>query len=305
MTIEKAIEGYRKTLQEGNLHVYATNSCYDRCAHCYVNAVPENSCKAGYVNKDDLSHFANLLRQGKEKINVGLSGGDPLLHPDVSEMLGYFSKDNLEILTSGFALSKKNTKNRKELLESLAKSNASFLVASPDEPYHSITWDDYSEIRDYIKKKGFSPNKLGYTSENKEKFMKVLSYINPIGLAVKCAEILMNKVSGGEKMPSIIPIGRGKKLPKEQQLLGKRECKAFEDPGSIYVNHKGDIQYCMYSCHDGFMNIKELRGVEDRDTAIEMIIDRLSQNNTFKDMSQHDRCYFSKKIRKEGDLQEK
>ncbi|MBI5065478.1 radical SAM protein [Candidatus Woesearchaeota archaeon] len=300
MESETALAKYEKMLMEGNLHIYLTNSCYDRCAHCYMNAVPEKSHRARHINPDDLIHFANLLRQDKPRgLNIALSGGDPLLHPDIVPILDSLSEhSSLEILTSGFALSNRNA-NRKELLLALARCNGAFAVASPEEPYHSITWETISDIRKYIKEQGFSPRKFGYPSRTIDLAQKALLALNPIGLAVMGAGCLLNKLSANEK-PKAMPIGRGQNLPKEQQLSGTSNCELFENINTIYVGYGGQLQYCIYTCHDGFMNISELRDVSTKEEAIKLILQRLREDLTFQDITQHGRCYFSKKIRKKA-----
>jgi len=311
MKLSTTLRGYEDALRDGSLHVYATNSCYDRCAHCYMSAVSENSSNAKYIDTYNLLHFVDLLRQDKPKgISITLTGGDPLLHPEAVKILDELSSHSrLEVMTSGFALSSRNTTNRKELLESMAKSKARFLVASPEEPYHSITWDDISDIRKYIKEQGFNPNKLDYASKGGNIAQKVLLTSTIIGGVVMASNYLVDKYSNNKNntgnpnnkkvnMPLAIPIGRAEKLPQELQKPGTSTCTSLESPGAIYVNYDGKLQYCIYSCHDGFMNIDELKDTIDKKDAIKLIIDRLSKDITFQDMITYDRCYFSKKIRK-------
>jgi len=302
MNREKAIEQYKKSLKQGDVHAYLVNSCYDRCGHCYMSALPEHSAKAKQINPDDLFHFIDLLRQDKpEGLHIGLSGGDPLLHPDIVRILDTLSTHSmLEVLTSGFALSPRNTKNRAELLKAMARSNARFLVASPDEPYHSITWNDIEGIREYIHEHNYSPRKLGYPSRNADIANKVLLACTIVGGAMMAVDYFSRKYSPGKGIPQAIPIGRAKSLPDAQKQSGAIACDVFEKPGTINISYNGGMQYCMYTCHDGFMNIGELRGITDKDEAIEFITRRLSQDHTFQDMVEHERCYFSNKIRKKS-----
>ena len=93
-------------------------------------------------------------------------------------------------------------------------------------------------------------------------------------------------------------MGRAKNLPKEQQRTGTRNCTTFDKPRELFVNYDGKLQYCMYTYHDGFMNIGELVNIDEKEEAIHLIIKRLSQDVTFQDMVEHERCYFSNKIRK-------
>ncbi|MBU0667177.1 MAG: radical SAM protein [Nanoarchaeota archaeon] len=294
-----ALKTYETTLKNGNIHIYLVNSCYDRCAHCYINAVPETSPKTKSIDTEDLLHFIDLMQQDKSVgLNIGLSGGDPLLHPEITTILDSISNHSqIEVLTSGFALSKRNKNNRQELLEALVKNNVNCIVASPDEPYHSITWDDVADIRKYIKKQGFNPNRLGYPSKKKQTMQKVLLGTTIIGGVMLAIDYLQKKICG-ENKPTIIPLGRGKTLPIEQQKTGQKDCKMIERADQIYVNYNGELQYCMYSCHDGFMNISELKEIGTKDETIKYVLNRLSYDKTFQDMNKYNRCYFSKKIRK-------
>jgi len=269
-------------LLTGNIHFYLTNGCYDTCNHCYMSAVPIS--KAKYIDTEDMLNFAELIGR-----DIGLSGGEPLIHPDILEILENIERP--EILTSGFALSKRNPK-RKELLEALVKSKARMKVASPDEPFHSLTWDDVDEIRDFIKSQGYNPRKLGYSSKKEETFRKVLLASTVVGGAAMLVGYFLNKLSDGE--PKAIPIGRGKFLPESQKSPGVSHCETFVNPKEIYISYEGKIQYCVYTVNDGFMNISEVKGPK----AIDNILDRLENDVTYQDMMEHKRCYFSKKIRK-------
>mgnify|MGYP001560356685 CR=1 FL=1 len=302
MKLEKALKEYRKALNNGDMHAYLVNSCYDRCRHCYVGTVSENSSRAKHIDTDNFLHFVGLMKQDNDnKINVALSGGDPLLHPEIVKILDYLSPiSNLEILTSGFALSVRNTRNRREILEALDKSKASFMIASPNEPYHSITWQDVKEIKRYIEEQGFNPNKFGYPSRSSDIVQKVLARTLPPGWI----GYLIDKFSKGNKMPRVIAIGRAKNLPEEQHLKGNRECDIFSNPNQIYLNYNGNLQYCLYTCHDGFMNINELRGINNKQEAIGIVLDRLSRDPTFQDIIKLDTCYFADEIRKKSEVEE-
>ncbi len=300
MKLEKALNAYKKIIQNGNVHLYTTNSCYDTCGHCYMSALPHHSKKSKHINTDDLIHFTKLLQEDKPKgINVTLSGGDPLLHPKITTILDTLSEHSqLDILTSGFALSTKNTEKRKELLDSLIKSDARFFVASPDEPYHSITWKDISEIRSYIKEQGHDPNKLGYPSKTKNIINSILFSATGIGAVALGLNYLLKKCSSNDGMPLSIPIGRAKALPEDQLLPGTKKCNSLDNPSEMYLNYKGELQFCIYTCHDGFMNISELKEIDNKKEATEHIMKRLEESETFQDMVNYERCYFSKKIRK-------
>ena len=153
-----------------------------------------------------------------------------------------------------------------------------------------------SDIKKYIKQQGYKPNRFGYPSRALDIAQKgVASLLPPVWIG-----FILNKLSKGNNLPEVIAIGRGKSLPKEQQLKGNRDCKLADNFGPIYVNYDGKLQYCMYTCHDGFMNISELRDVHNKQDAITLILERLSQDVTFQDILKLGTCYFADEIRKKS-----
>ena len=284
MDLNKTLNGYGRLLENAStFHVYATNACYDVCGHCYMNAVKDGSPRSKHIDREDLTHFLNLMNQNLDgTITVGLSGGDPLLHPDITGILGDISEiGNIEVLTSGYALSDKNP-NRLELLGALVKSSASFVVASPDDPYHSITWEKVQEIEEYIRGEGINPRNLGYPKRWSDPVAKFIDWV-------------LRRWSEGPKEYPVLSIGRAKKLPEELQKKETRKCKMF-DP--VVLNYEDKLQYGFYACHDGFMNISELRDVENKKDAISLILKRASEDITLQDMIKFNEWYFSNNVRK-------
>lgn len=286
--MKSLIHAYRKLLKANNYHVYATNTCYDHCAHCYMSAVPIGSRNSKYIDMDDLLHFINLVRQGHgSRINLGLSGGDPLLHPDIIRLVkSTVDFANLDFLTSGFAFSERNTTNRDELIECLSNRGIRIINASSGEPYHSITREDYEEIKKYIRKKGYHPSGLGIFPDPTRRIREILKSMR------------IRTHSPKVHYDPAIPIGRAKNLPEEQRRPGFSCCDITMNLTDICIGYQGNLQYCMYSVHDGFMNIRELRAIHDKEQAINLILERLVQDQTFRDMVQYKRCYFSRKVRK-------
>lgn len=301
MELEKALQKYKNVLMKStNFHVYLTNACYDNCAHCYMGAVPPKSRKAKYIDYGDLIHFVSLMEQGTNgTFTTALSGGEPLLHPEIVPIMDNLANyGNLEVLTSGFALSPKNP-NRAELLDALIRNKPCMEVAHPTEPYHSITWQDIDEIKEYVKQKGYKLTKLGYPSKSKEIFQKVMLALHPIGFTAMLVSQILEKCSDKMSKPPALAIGRAKNLPEGQQRKVIKKCKMFgENNDPVTIGYMGNIQYGFYACHDGFMNIKELRGINNKKDAVDFIIEKLSQDITFQDMAKFNEWYFSDNIRK-------
>jgi len=224
-----------------------------------------------------------------DKINLTLSGGDPLLHPQLKEILQLSEFAHIDILTSGLAFTAKNPR-RKELARLIAQYRPKIKSAQPGEDFHSITEEDVKEASRFLQDNGYKPKIFGYQKESQ--IEKILMVANPMSWIPLSIAHLTKKYSH----PQAIPIGRAKILPEENLRSGVEQC--IEKNPWIYINYDGKIQYCLYSCHDGFMNIKELRAKRTKAEAAEYILKKLQQSITYKDMQDTGRCYFSRKIRK-------
>ena len=65
-----------------------TRSCNEKCFHC------GSSCAPGLGHGPDKEAFKAVLRDVKEnfdlkKVQLCITGGEPLLYPDFAELLGY------------------------------------------------------------------------------------------------------------------------------------------------------------------------------------------------------------------------
>ena len=221
-------------------------------------------------------------------VDSTLTGGEPLLHPEIADIIGHLAeKGAVSVLTSGFALSRRNP-NRVELLDRLKDLDASYEVASPDEHYHSITKDDVAEIKHFIRAQGLKPKKFGYGSTSVN-WHKALFALTGIGIPLLLIGYLIDKYASGP--PQVFPVGRAQNLPEDQLMRERRYCSPFKG-GIIHISYKGDLQYCIYSCHDGFMNISELRGINDKEEAIGFVRDRLMQDERLKRMADEQVCLF-------------
>ena len=65
-----------------SLHIEVASACNERCVHCYIPHAYKNAVI-------DSSLFYSILKQARDLnvVNVTLSGGEPLLHPDIINFL--------------------------------------------------------------------------------------------------------------------------------------------------------------------------------------------------------------------------
>lgn len=91
-----AVAGRKEDVEENallSLHIDITSECNERCIHCYIPNGAKNQCK-----RLSLQVFRLLVDDFVELGGkyIVLSGGEPLMHPDIMEMLRYCSEKNLE-----------------------------------------------------------------------------------------------------------------------------------------------------------------------------------------------------------------
>lgn len=75
------------TIGWDKFRVLITNGCNYRCPFCH-NEGQEKCGRASYMSTEDFKNLVDLLRQVHISEFV-ISGGEPFLHPDVTEMLVY------------------------------------------------------------------------------------------------------------------------------------------------------------------------------------------------------------------------
>jgi len=77
------------------IYFYLTEGCNLRCRHCWIEP-PHQSEKSQYAALDP-ELFRHILRQAKPLglTSVKLTGGEPLMHPRIGELLGILRDENI------------------------------------------------------------------------------------------------------------------------------------------------------------------------------------------------------------------
>jgi hypothetical protein len=113
-----------------------TKACNLHCEGCYR----ENSPK-GHKPLDEIKRDLAIFKKYRKTDGVSLAGGDPLVHPDIVEIVRLVAQEGLKpiINTNGLALTK-------ELLRDLKKAGAAGFTFHIDSKQHRPHWQGKSEI---------------------------------------------------------------------------------------------------------------------------------------------------------------
>lgn len=113
-----------------NIYFYLTEGCNLKCRHCWIapqyEKGTEKELKYPFL---DFDLFKSIIRQGKELglSSVKLTGGEPLIHPNIMEIIEYVIDSNLKLTieTNGIECTPK-------IVEKIASSVNPFVSVSVD-----------------------------------------------------------------------------------------------------------------------------------------------------------------------------
>jgi SynChlorMet cassette radical SAM/SPASM protein ScmF len=95
---EKAIEkAETRKYPLNQIYFYLTEGCNLRCRHCWI--APKYQSEGNSYPALDLDLFKSIIEQGKPLglTGVKLTGGEPLLHPQINEILEHIRAENLDL----------------------------------------------------------------------------------------------------------------------------------------------------------------------------------------------------------------
>jgi len=245
--------------QLGMLFVELTSRCNERCVHCYADSAPERNDFLSVKEVKEVLKEARLLG----KANVQFTGGDPLIHPDLLEILDFASSldfASLELYTNGLLLSD-------ELLQRISKYKPKFAFSM---------YSHLPETHDLITR----------VSGSHKRTCAAIQRAQQAGLAVRVSVIRMLENQGQEEptfqfLQSLgleaeqinfhlnRDIGRGMAfVPKpdhvtvaEQKHANsqtiEKDTAQRERLGKLCISANGDIYPCVFSRHTSLGNIRE------------------------------------------------
>ena len=94
--MEKEQENHKYPLNQ--LYFYLTEGCNLRCRHCWI--APKYQSGGNSYPALDLNLFKSIIEQAKPLglTGVKLTGGEPLLHPHINEILEYIQTEDLRLI---------------------------------------------------------------------------------------------------------------------------------------------------------------------------------------------------------------
>jgi hypothetical protein len=113
-----------------------TKACNMYCEGCYSRNDPK-----GHKSLDQIKHELEIFKKFRKTDGISLAGGDPLVHPDIVEIVRLIAQAGLKpiINTNGFALNK-------ELLQELKKAGAVGFTLHVDSKQHRPNWKGKTEV---------------------------------------------------------------------------------------------------------------------------------------------------------------
>ncbi|NQU17882.1 MAG: SynChlorMet cassette radical SAM/SPASM protein ScmF [Candidatus Saganbacteria bacterium] len=184
------------------IYFYLTDACNLKCQHCWISP-KYNKAKSNKELNFDL--FCKIIEEAKPLglRFVRLTGGEPLLHSQIEEIIKHVAKNNLvlDIESNGTLITPKFA----NLLGSIKKKNISISLESTDPKKHysfrGVSGSFKKTITGILnlKNAGVSPEIITCLSKNNKKQIKKLIYfaenlklrslsfkiINPLGRATK------------------------------------------------------------------------------------------------------------------------
>ena len=87
----------KRTYPLSQIYFYLTEGCNLRCRHCWI--APKYQSESNSYPALDLDLFKSIIKQAKPLglTGVKLTGGEPLLHPEIKEILEYIRTEELRL----------------------------------------------------------------------------------------------------------------------------------------------------------------------------------------------------------------
>lgn len=95
---KRSMDDTQQTYPLHSIYFYLTEGCNLRCRHCWIAPKFQAKGDSGTVLPMDI--FRSVVAQGKKLglSSVKLTGGEPLLHPRISEILAHIKNEDLNLV---------------------------------------------------------------------------------------------------------------------------------------------------------------------------------------------------------------
>jgi len=111
----------------GTIYFYLTEGCNLKCRHCWI--APKFQTEDSVWPSLDFELFKDIIKQGKELglSAVKLTGGEPLIHPDIEKILDHIREQDLRL-----TIETNGVKCTPELVAKIAQHKKAFISVSLD-----------------------------------------------------------------------------------------------------------------------------------------------------------------------------
>lgn len=189
------------------LTIDITGSCNIDCEFCYSEKDD---------NKLNKNQIMGIINENKEFDTIEIGGGEPLLHPEITEIIQYLIEKRKRIhLSSNGVVIPENILN----LEDLIKNNITLQISLPSvdqENYKKITGKDYlnSVLNNIVKLKEKNYSLVINSPIYARNFSEVDSILN-----------IANNLNAPIRIGLILPEGKGKNV----ELLDKHNLRILRN----------------------------------------------------------------------------
>ena len=83
-------------------NVLLTETCVRSCPYCFAKQYMSEADVKDALSWDNIIYIADLLKASGER-HISLLGGEPLIHPEIADVIVYLNKRELDVtvFTSG------------------------------------------------------------------------------------------------------------------------------------------------------------------------------------------------------------
>jgi radical SAM additional 4Fe4S-binding domain len=120
-SLKGAFNLYKYQYNLKSIYVEITNNCNFKCKSCYNDS---GNGKKHYLELDEFNKMIDSAAANTHKCTLYLSGGEPLLHPQIWDMIAYAQKKNFDVLivTNGSLITQ-------EILEKIISFNVALQIS--------------------------------------------------------------------------------------------------------------------------------------------------------------------------------
>ena len=166
------------------IHITVTDDCNLRCLHCYMSA---GIVSKKYLNLTLVSEKIKRIQQYyNSKLDIVVSGGEPLLHPEILSFLKEIKENQVTLFTNGMLINSSNINVISETCDAVQISMEGISKHVFEKIRGKNTYDKFMDAIVYLKENNIRiilaitmlPNTIEDIKSNLISFLEGLSYKN-------------------------------------------------------------------------------------------------------------------------------